>query len=72
MLTDILGTSANPWFPGALVVVGYAENGDKAYGHAMWERDLEISTPYYLRSLSPWKEMPSNEKINEKKMTHLG
>lgn len=53
MLTDILGTSANPWFPGALVLVGYAENGDKAYGHAMWERDLEISTPYYLRSLSP-------------------
>lgn len=35
MLTDILGTSANPWFSGALVSVGYAENGDEAYGHAM-------------------------------------
>lgn len=42
MLTGIVGISVNPLFPGALVLVGYAENGDKAYGHAMWERDLEI------------------------------
>lgn len=35
MLTDILGTSANHQFTGFLVSVGYAENGDKAYGHAV-------------------------------------
>lgn len=63
MLTDISETSATPWFPGALVLVSCAENGDEAYSYSIWGGDLELSP------LPTWKAglteiNAPNEKIN--------